>query len=144
MQFRRRQARTGLGIDITPLIDVVFLLLIFFMVTTTFSWQTELMINLPEAEGEQAEVEPTAIRVSVDKEGHYFINEKPLVNNQRDTLLQALKTLAVDTQVPLVITGDAQAPHQAIVTVLDVAGKIGFSKIEITTEKPQESPPISQ
>ena len=137
MQFRRRQSRTGLGIDITPLIDVVFLLLIFFMVTTTFSWQTELMINLPEAEGEQVEVEPKAIQVSVDKEGNYFINSKPLVNNQRATLLQALKELATDTSVPLVITGDAQAPHQSIVTVLDAAGQVGFNKIEITTKKPQ-------
>lgn len=146
MQFRKRQARIGLGIDITPLIDVVFLLLIFFMVTTTFSWQTELMIHLPEAEGEQAEVEPKAVRVSVDKDGNYFINEKPLVNNKRSTLLQALQALSADTQVPLVITGDAMAPHQSIVTVLDVAGQIGFSKIEITTKKPaaNESPSSSK
>jgi biopolymer transport protein ExbD len=140
MQFRRRPSRTGLGIDITPLIDVVFLLLIFFMVTTTFSWQTELMINLPEAEGEQVEVEPKAIQVSVDKDGNYFINAKPLVNNHRETLLKALKELASDTSVPLVITGDAMAPHQAIVTVLDVAGQVGFSKIEITTQKPENAP----
>ncbi|MFI4955050.1 MAG: ExbD/TolR family protein [Gammaproteobacteria bacterium] len=138
MQFRRRSARTGLGIDITPLIDVVFLLLIFFMVTTTFSWQTELMINLPEAEGEQVEVEPKAVQVSVDKDGNYFINSKPLVNNHRITLMQALKELSSDPQVPLVITGDAMAPHQAIVTVLDVAGQVGFSKIEITAKKPEE------
>lgn len=141
MQFRRRQARTGLGIDITPLIDVVFLLLIFFMVTTTFSWQTELMISLPEAEGEQVEIEPKAIQVSVDKDGNYFINSKPLVNNQRATLQQALKELSADTSVPLVITGDAMAPHQAIVTVLDVAGQLGFNKIEITTKKPEAKSP---
>lgn len=135
MQFRRRQARTGLGIDITPLIDVVFLLLIFFMVTTTFSWQTELKINLPEAEGEVVEVEPKAIQVSVDRDGNYFVNSKPLVNNQRETLLKALKESAPDTNIPLVITGDAQAPHQAVVTVMDVAGQLGFNKIEITTTK---------
>lgn len=139
MQFRRRQ-RGGVGIDITPLIDVVFLLLIFFMVTTTFSWQTELMIHLPEAVGQPTEVEPKAIQVSVDRDGNYFVNSKRLANHQRATLLAALQAAAPNTAVPLVITGDAQAPHQAIVTVMDVAGQLGFSKIEITTQKPKEAP----
>jgi biopolymer transport protein ExbD len=138
MQFRRRQ-RQNLLIDITPLIDVVFLLLIFFMVTTTFTWQSELMINLPEAEGQPQEAQANAIRVTVDKEGNYFINDKALVNNQRATLTKALQEASVNgSATPLVITGDAQAPHQAVVTVMDVAGQLGFSRIDITTKKPDE------
>lgn len=136
MQFRRKQ-RSGVGIDITPLIDVVFLLLIFFMVTTTFTWQTELMIHLPEAVGQPSEMEPEAVQVSVDREGNFFVNAKRLANQERGTLLAALQTAAPNPAVPLVITGDAQAPHQAIVTVMDVAGQLGFSKIEITTQKPK-------
>jgi biopolymer transport protein ExbD len=134
MQFRKR-SRGSLGIDITPLIDVVFLLLIFFMVTTTFTWQSQLKIDLPEASAETKEAKSNIVRVSVDKEGNYYVNDKQLTNNQRGTLYKALKDLQSDKSLPLVITGDATAPHQAVVTVMDVAGQLGFSKVEITTQK---------
>ena len=130
MQFRKR-SRGSLGIDITPLIDVIF-----FMVTTTFTWQSQLKINLPEASTETQEAKPNIVRVSVDKEGNFYVNDKPLSNNQRNTLYQALNELQSDKSLPLVITGDANAPHQAVVTVMDVAGQLGFSKVEITTQKP--------
>lgn len=138
MQFRKRQ-RNSLILDITPLIDVVFLLLIFFMVTTTFTWQTELMINLPEAVGVPQENKATSVRVTVDKDGNYFVNDQPLVNNQAQTLSNALKEASDNNlQTPLVIHGDANAPHHAVVTVMDVAGQLGFSRIDITTKKPNE------
>lgn len=139
MQFRRRRHQHGLLIDITPLIDVVFLLLIFFMVTTTFTWQSELTINLPEADVQSKENTVKATRITIDAQGNYFINDKPLVNNQRATLKQALQEVAAqNTETPLVINGDAQAPHQAVVTALDVAGQLGFSRIDITTQKADE------
>ena len=134
MQFRKR-SRGSLGIDITPLIDVVFLLLIFFMVTTTFTWQSQLKINLPEATAETQEAKSNIVHVSVDKEGNFYVNDTPLTNNQRNTLYQALNELQTDKNLPLIITGDANAPHQAVVTVMDVAGQLGFSKVEITTQK---------
>ena len=137
MQFRR-QTSSQEDINLTPLIDVVFLLLIFFMVSTTFTKETHLDIDLPEASIEpQAITKVDIIDVVVQASGDYIINGQRLVNQQEKTLLEGLKLVSNgDTDQPLTITADAKASHQAVVKAMDVAGQLGFSQLRITTRQP--------
>ena len=90
MKFKRK-IREELPINITPLIDVVFLLLIFFMVTTTFTRETRLMVNLPEADATPSEALPDQVEITVSRNGTYTINGRPLVNSEITTLMQGLE-----------------------------------------------------
>lgn len=136
MKFERRR-QEEVSVNLTPLIDVVFLLLIFFMVSTTFTRETHLEVNLPEASGDPGEASSTLLEVLVDAQGHYSINGQPLLNSRPDTLKQALRQSAGDERDrPLLITADGATPHQAVVTVMDVAGQLGFVQLSITTREP--------
>ncbi len=136
MKFQRR-VQEEVSVNLTPLIDVVFLLLIFFMVSTTFTRETHLQVDLPEANGEPGETSATSLEVVVDAQGRYSINGRALVNAQPDTLKQALRQSAgEDRDQPLLITADGTTPHQAVVTVMDVAGQLGFVHLSITTREP--------
>ncbi len=142
MEFRR-QVRTEDSINLTPLIDVVFLLLIFFMVSTTFTKETHLAVDLPEASVEAELVENAGIDIVITASGDYTINGKALINQQIDTLKRALEEIAAgDTKQPLVITADANASHQSVVRAMDAAGKLGFAQLRITTKEPVESEPL--
>ncbi len=134
----RRQSKQEEGINLTPLIDVVFLLLIFFMVSTTFTKETHLQIDLPEASVEPTEViNNDAIEIVVQASGDYVVNGQTLVNQQAVTLQRALKAIAQgDMNKPLTITADASATHQAVVRAMDVAGQVGLSQLRITTRQP--------
>jgi biopolymer transport protein ExbD len=132
----KRQRSQEVGVDLTPLIDVVFLLLIFFMVSTTFTRESHLQVQLPEANAKAAPSESRQVDVVINAEGQYYLNDKPLINNQRATLERAVKELAGgDTALPFIITADARTPHQYVVRAMDVAGGLGFSKLSITTER---------
>jgi biopolymer transport protein ExbD len=135
-----RQKRADNSINLTPLIDVVFLLLIFFMVSTTFTRETRLTLELPEAQGEQAEKEKSDdIEVIVNSDGSYAVNGNSLVNRKIDTLMKALTQVSAgNTDVPLVITADANASHRAVVTVMDAAGRLGFVNLAITAQESRE------
>jgi len=134
-----RQPVEEATVNLTPLIDVVFLLLIFFMVSTTFTKERELVINLPEAVGGEMIDEPLIIEISVDPDGEYAINDKRLINRDPDTLRRAiLDASAGNTELPLVITGDKDTPYQAIMTAMDVAGQLGFSHQSLTAKSPQQ------
>jgi biopolymer transport protein ExbD len=136
VKFERRR-QEEVSVNLTPLIDVVFLLLIFFMVSTTFTRETHLEVNLPEASGDPGEASSTLLEVLVDAQGHYSINGQPLLNSRPDTLKQALRQRAGDERDrPLLITADGATPHQAVVTVMDVAGQLGFVQLSITTREP--------
>jgi biopolymer transport protein ExbD len=136
----RRQRREEVGINLTPLIDVVFLLLIFFMVSTTFTRETQLSIDLPEAEGKAVEATEEQIEILIDESGRYRINGKGLVDNRMRTLQAAIyKISAGDTTLPMIITADAQAAHQDVVRAMDAAGQMGFVHLSITTRQPAES-----
>ena len=139
MQFRR-QSNQDEQINLTPLIDVVFLLLIFFMVSTTFTKETHLEIDLPEASAEPATAnEGLSIDITIQVTGDYVINGQALVNQQAVTLQRALKKVADgDNTLPLTITADANTPHQAVVRAMDVAGQLGFAQLRITTQQPAE------
>lgn len=137
MKFTHHQQQEPLSINLTPLIDVVFLLLIFFMVTTTFTRETQLEVSLPEANSAQAaSQEQQRIDILINAEGQYSVNGKVLVNNQVETLRRAVIELAGENrQLPYVIIADAQTPHQAVVYAMDVAGQLGFSQLRITTQE---------
>lgn len=138
MKFARR-ARSDVEVNLTPLIDVVFLLLIFFMVSTTFTRETHLSIDLPEASGEASDAKPEQVEIAITKGGEYAVNGVTLVNNELDTLKTALeKTAGGDTAVPLIITADSSTPHQAVVTAMDAAGQLGFTALSITTRNAEE------
>jgi biopolymer transport protein ExbD len=134
LNFRKKDV-AELELNLTPLIDVVFLLLIFFMVTTTFQKQSELQIKLPQASA-KIEQTKTPLEVVINEEGNFFINNKEILFKDRITLMQTLARLTKgNTSQPLVLRADAKSPHQAVVTVMDVAGKIGLVKISIATTK---------
>lgn len=136
MKFRRKH-REEVGINLTPLIDVVFLLLIFFMVSTTFTRETQLSIDLPEAEGSVKEVSEDQIEILIDEAGSYRVNGQGLVDNRIRTLQAAVyKISAGDTTMPMTITADADTAHQYVVRAMDAAGQMGFIHLSITTRQP--------
>lgn len=137
MKFRQRR-RDEVTLDMTPLIDAVFLLLIFFAVATTFSRETRLGIDLPQAAGQAAVAARNAIEVSVSESGEFAVNGHPLVNAERATLKEALVAAAAGHyDAPFFLTADANATHQHVVTVMDVAGELGFINLSIVTREPK-------
>ncbi|WP_116364217.1 ExbD/TolR family protein [Parahaliea mediterranea] len=136
MKFRR-QSREEVGVNLTPLIDVVFLLLIFFMVSTTFTRETQLSIDLPEANGEPRESDGEQVEILIDEAGTYRVNGQPLVDERPRTLQAAIyKVSAGDTTLPMIITADAQSSHESVVRAMDAAGQMGFVHLSITTRQP--------
>lgn len=139
MQFKR-QVKVEENINLTPLIDVVFLLLIFFMVSTTFTKETHLKIDLPEASGDLQPIAADQIEVVVDARGSFTVNGKPLVNSQINTLRIAINELGHgNTAIPFLITGDANARYESIVMVMDLAGQMGYSNLSMTTRAPESA-----
>ncbi len=138
MKFARR-TRTEVEVNLTPLIDVVFLLLIFFMVSTTFTKESQLSIDLPEASGTPGSLAEKTLEISITRSGEFAINEVALVNNQLKTLINALQKVSDgDNTLPLIITADSATPHQSVVTAMDAAGQLGFSHLSITTKNSSE------
>ena len=139
MQFRR-QSREEDSVNLTPLIDVVFLLLIFFMVSTTFTKETHLQVDLPEAVGTPTTEQTEPLEILIGAEGAFSVNGQALVNNQAPTLKAALLSIVAndaETKPPLIITADANAPHQFVVRAMDIAGQLGFVNLSITTRHPE-------
>ena len=136
MKFRR-QVQQEVNINLTPLIDVVFLLLIFFMVSTTFTRETQLSIDLPQASGQEARQEPKQVEIVIGRNGEFSVNGRALVNSKDTTLKTAIESASGnDNTLPLIITADAITPYQAVVTAMDMAGQLGFVHISMTTRKP--------
>ena len=127
--------RTQPEVNLTSLIDVVFLLLIFFMVSTSFVKQSQIAISLPEAESAvAAEEQPKSIDVLITDSGTYLVNGRELINNRPETIRNALRKVSGgDNSLPLTISADANARHQHVVTAMDVAGRLGFVQISIAT-----------
>ncbi len=122
-------------VNLTSLIDVVFLLLIFFMVSTSFVKQSKISIRLPEADSASiVEETPEQLDIMITEQGTYLINGRELINSRPETIRNALQKLSGgNTNMPLTISADANARHQHVVTAMDVAGKLGFVKISIAT-----------
>ena len=135
MNFKRKN-NEEFDLNLTPLIDVVFLLLIFFMVTTTFDRETQLKIELPQASGEHKKA-AKSLEVSIDSNSRFFINQKEVVNSGLETIKKALKQAAGDQKSPpLLISADGQATHQSVIKVLDAAGQLGFVNITFAANQP--------
>lgn len=129
------QSRPEPDVNLTPLIDVVFLLLIFFMVSTSFVKQSQITIRLPEAESTaMVEEPPEQIDIMITEQGTYLVNGRELINNRPETIRNALQRVSAgNTSLPLTISADANARHQHVVTAMDVAGRLGFVRISIAT-----------
>lgn len=127
--------KTEPEVNLTSLIDVVFLLLIFFMVSTSFVKQSQISVRLPQADNTAfIEESGKAIDVMITERGTFLINGRELINNKPETIRNALqKVSGGDSSLPLTISADANARHQYVVTAMDVAGKLGFVQISIAT-----------
>ena len=133
MKFQRN-LKAEATVDITPLIDVVFILLLFFMVTTSFDRDTNLLINLPAANGQSVTEAPFQIDIQIDSSGTYAINGNTLPDTAVETVISSIELLAAgDTTIPVTISADASTTHQSVVTVLDAVARLGFSRINIAT-----------
>ena len=129
------RAKTEPEVNLTSLIDVVLLLLIFFMVSTSFVKESQITIQLPEADAEaRVEEIPEQLEIMITEQGTYLVNGRELVNNRPETIRNALQKVSngVNT-LPLTISADANARHQHVVTAMDVAGRLGFTRISIAT-----------
>jgi biopolymer transport protein ExbD len=138
MNFQNRSTEEDVNINLTPLIDVVFLLLIFFMVSTTFDTTAQLKIKLPEASATQAPETAQQINLMIDGKGSFFVNSRELTNNRSATLKAALERSLSNGMTAVVIQSDAASPVQSLVTAMDVVGQLGFSQVSIATTRPIE------
>jgi len=138
MNLRPRKLKSP-ELNVTPLIDVVFLLLIFFMVSTSFERETQIQIELPRASGEEMpEAPPKMLDVVVDRQGRFYVNQEEVVNTEVETLKRAIaKAAKGETELPVVITADAQTPHQAVITVMDAASQLGYVHIVFAARQPE-------
>ena len=133
MNFRPKSPEE-LELNITPLIDVVFLLLIFFMVSTTFEHESEVNITLPKASKEIAQAKPDAINVAIDAQSRIFINDKELLNSRISTIKEALYDIAADLEdAPIIISADEETPYQIVIRTMDAARQLGLVKITFAT-----------
>ena len=134
MRFQQKH-REELEINMTSLIDVVLLLLIFFMMSTRFIDESRLQVRLPEAGVQPDEASAReSVEIEGTAEGNYRVGGRDLVNNSPDTLATALARATNGNRAqPLTIRADARAVHQSVVTAMDVAGRLGYRQINIAT-----------
>jgi len=140
MNFRSKESQQQLELNLTPLIDVVFLLLIFFMVSTTFDKQSQLKIQLPEAvTNHQSNEKDKKLVVTIGAQGEYFINDKNLLNQSYKTLKIALEQASKGNKdLPVIIRADAKAPYQSVVRVMDVASQLGLNRLVFPAKRPKD------
>ena len=125
-------------LNLTSLIDVVLLLVIFFMISTTFVQEGRLRIELPEAGTATVDRQGQPIIITITAQGSYRVNDRALVNNLRETLHAALRQVSDETgPQPVTIRADARANHQSVVTAMDVAARLGFTQVHIATVSQQ-------
>lgn len=140
VKIRKRQRQDDY-INVVPFIDILLVLLIFFMVSSRFTHNAELKLDLPTAEdpsGQQRQ--PDTVELVVAEDGSFSINDRVLADNKPETLRKALSEVAGDrTDIPLILSADAKAQHQAVVTAMDVAGQLGFSRLSITTRRDENA-----
>lgn len=130
-------------INLIPLIDVLLMTLIFLIVTTSFSDQAQLQVQLPEAAADPTPV-PDALRITIDARGQYYINDRQLLSNSTELLRSAMEREAgADKERLVVIQADAKTPHEAVVRVMDVARRLGLTRLTFATQQPAPSGPGS-
>lgn len=138
MKFTKKDSDEA-DINLTSLIDVVFILLIFFMVTTTFVKEAKVSVNLPKASQEPIKNQAQPYEVMIDSKGNYYVAGKSLDSRQPAALKQALQEVSRNNKdKPLILRADANTPHQAVVTAMDVAAQLGLVKMSIATTRPEQ------
>jgi len=126
-------------VNLTPMIDVVFLLLLFFMVSTSFIRESSLKVDLPEATGEAMVEQQQPIDIVIQADGQFLVNDEVLPVISRETLTNVLKRVAVDRTDPhIIISADANAEYQHIVTAMDTAQQLGYTKLTLATRQTQQ------
>ncbi len=136
----RRQLGNEPEVNLTSLIDVVLLLLVFFMVSTSFVRQAQLKVRLPEASSavEPAQMIPL-LEIIITADGDFWLNDQQLINNDPKTLRMALARIAgKDRALPVTIRADARSTHQDVITAMDVVARLGFSQVNIATSNERE------
>jgi len=139
MNLRGTRGRDDPEINFIPLIDVLLVILIFLMVTTTYQRVAELQITLPEADAEPPKQRPKEINVGVDAQGRYVIDRTVLAFSNAPALAEALKRAAGDAKEPVVIVNaDANATHQSVIRVMEAARLAGFIHLTFATQSPSK------
>jgi len=128
-------------VNLTPLIDVVFLLLIFFMISTTFEKESQIKVLLPQADASTViEKMPEMLDITVDAEGRFYVNQQEVINRDVNTIKQAITKATGGVQdIPVVITGDANASWQAIMKAMDAASQLGFTNMTFPATLPVDN-----
>jgi len=135
MNFQRRRNREEPEINLIPMIDVLLVILIFLMVTTSYAKYSKLQIDLPQASGEPVTTQDKPINVAVDASEHYAINNNGVNYTGIDSLVASLQEAAGDQMDPtIVINADSKAPHQSVINVMEAARRAGFGRITFTTQ----------
>jgi len=138
VNFRARR-RDEPEIMLIPLIDILLMLLIFFMLSTTFQRASEIEIVLPQAVTDAPPADEFVMQVTVDQEGSYYVNGQRVLNTKLETLKKAMQEVAGDRKdPPIILSADAQTPHQAVITVMDAARQLGFVHLNFATVRPNE------
>jgi len=136
MKFKRNIKKPDVLIDLTSMIDIVFILLLFYMLGTTFTRPSSLKITLPEANGQAADQRDLRVEVLVTKSGSYIVNGHELGDTKVESLMQAITDFAGgDNSVPVTLTADANTTHQSVVTAMDAVARLGFNKLNIATRQ---------
>ncbi len=136
MNLRNKSREQEFELNVTSFVDIMLVLLIFFMVTSSVNNITNLKLQLPQVEKNYNLKEFQEINLLVTADGAYLLNNEPLINNQKRTLVNAVNALAKDNKdLPFVVSGDGRAPYQAIVTALDAAGDLGFKNVRFAAVK---------
>ncbi|WP_148714990.1 ExbD/TolR family protein [Chitinolyticbacter meiyuanensis] len=135
MNFRQRRRREEPEINFIPLIDVLLVILIFLMATTTYSRFAELKINLPTADAEKVAEQPQAINIAVSATGQYSVNNETVAFESPEAFAAQLRRVAGDQADPLIIiNADAQATHQSVVNLMEAARLAGYGKLTFATQ----------
>ncbi len=140
MRISNRRSEDEPELNLVPLIDVILVLIIFFVVTTTFDSRAVLRLQLPEANGEPNKTQSQALSVLVNADGRYFVGEREVLRTDVETLKRSIVEVAgEDRNRPVLLRADARTPHQAVVTAYEALGQLGFRQIMIATAPPVSS-----
>lgn len=144
MNFRS-EGKHSVEVNLTPLIDVVFLLLIFFMVSTSFRGESEIAVNLPTASDEVREVEVDITEVTIDKDNQFYVSGKKVSPATTEALRAAMRQATMDKEDPaIVVNADSEAKHQSVVRVMDAARQAKLHKLTFSTKILNEAENISE
>ena len=136
MKFKRTQVE-DVHINLTPMIDCMLFILVFLLLSTTFSQQSRMNMTLPDAQGVPPKQFDHKIEIMVDSSGHYSVNGQALSTKDSADLSTAIKQVAQERRdFMFIIAADAKAAHQDVIRVMDVAGQLGFVNINISTKVP--------